>query len=140
MKGHCINLDGQLVCIFPFTNATSFERMAHNDLESYTLCYDDGLKRLPYLVDTSAAESNFYGWCFSSCPIKEIEDTGVGIVIMERDRADLATLAAENDAWAAEQAKQVDDGSIPVGDEQEPFDHKTDCCEECGDYPCTCDN
>ena len=126
MKGHVINLDGQLVCIFPFTNATS-ERMAHNDLQSYTLCYEDGLKRLPYLVDTSAAESNFYGWCFSSCPINEIEDTGVGIVIMERDRADIAAIAEENDAWAAEQVKETDavsptgytdDGSIPVGDEQ----------------------
>ncbi len=100
MKGHIVKLDGQLVCIFPFTNATSFERMAHNDLESRSIiASEDGT---PIGVVEDDYRDLHFGWCFISTPVNYKRP------IMERDRGEIAALAAENDAWAAEKVKEAD--------------------------------
>lgn len=102
MKGHCINLDGQLVCIFPFTNATSFERMAHNDLPSLCIVGDESGLPLE-VVEDNDCQGRHFGWCFLSCPVSWTRRP-----IMERDRGDIAALALENDAWVAEQVRETD--------------------------------
>jgi len=114
MKGHIINLDGQLVCIFPFTNATEFEGLAHNDLPSYSLDYRAGEPGRPDRLDkgnlpnAGTGAGGNYGWCFISELSTTVERFGQCFIIMERDRSKIAALALENDAWAAEQVRQTD--------------------------------
>jgi len=122
MKGICVTLDGQLVCLFPFTTDTEFEDMAHNDLPSYALVYDDGRGQdEPMALEKTSADGNncMFGWCFASCPVSAVEAQDY-VMIAKADRDAIAELAIENDEWAAEQAKETD--VAPVGDEQEEAD------------------
>lgn len=131
MKGYILTLDGQPVCLFPFTVATDFESLAHNDLPSHTLVYDDARGQdEPMAVEKSkpGETSCMFGWCFVSAPIRSMEKFDY-CIIAKSDRADLARLAIENDEWAEAQMERQSNSCancacspcacIPLGDEQD---------------------
>lgn len=119
MKGTIINLNGELVCVFPFTNDTDFESLSHNDLESRGISSNE--VGCPIAIIEERKDELHFGWCFISTEITKSQ-----VPILRRDAGTIVSLALDNDRWAKDQMKtrtcagcrQSPCACIPVGDEQ----------------------
>lgn len=110
MKGHIVNLEGQLVCIFPFTHETDFEAVAHNDLKAYRMHYDDDTPEVPHHITADPdmeASTNYFGSCFVSTDIYAVDERG-HVGIKTEDQKDIAELARSNDEWLKEKKRLGD--------------------------------